>query len=39
MLDASNRAIDHERIQRIRRMMELERQLSRSRRRGLSIER
>ena len=39
MLDASARAIDHERIQRIRRMMELERQLSRTPQRGLSIER
>jgi hypothetical protein len=39
MLDASARPIDHERIQRIRRMMELERQLARARQRGLSIER
>jgi hypothetical protein len=39
MLDASTRTIDLERIQRIRRMMELERQLTRSRQRGLSIER
>ena len=39
MLDASTRPIDHERIQRIRRMMELERQLSRTPQRGLSIER
>jgi hypothetical protein len=39
MLDASSRPIDHERIQRIRRMMELERQLARTRQRGLSIER
>jgi hypothetical protein len=39
MLDASTRAIDQERIQRVRRMMELERQLTRSRQRGLSIER
>ena len=39
MLDASNRAVDHERIQRIRRMMELERRLTQSRQRGRSIER
>ena len=39
MLDASDRAADHERIQRIRRMMELERRLTRTRQRGLSIER
>jgi hypothetical protein len=39
MLDASTRPIDHERIQRIRRMMELERHLTRSRQRGSSIER
>jgi hypothetical protein len=39
MLDASTRPIDHGRIQRIRRMMELERQLARTRQRGLSIER
>jgi hypothetical protein len=39
MLEASSRAIDHERIQRIRRMMELERRLARTRSRGLSIER
>jgi hypothetical protein len=39
MLDASTRAIDQERIQRVRRMMELERRLTRSRQRGLSIER
>ena len=39
MLDASTRSVDHERIQRIRRMMELERQLARSRQRGFSIER
>lgn len=39
MLDASNRSTDQQRIQRIRRMMELERQLTRSRQRGLSIER
>jgi hypothetical protein len=39
MLDASTRAIDQERIRRIRRMMELERQLARSRQRGLSIAR
>jgi hypothetical protein len=37
MLDASERAIDHERIQRVRRMMELERRLTR--RRGLHLER
>jgi hypothetical protein len=39
MLDASTRAIDQERIRRLRRMMELERQRIRSRQRGLSIER
>jgi hypothetical protein len=39
MLDASTRATDQERIQRVRRMMELERQLTRNRHRGLSIER
>jgi hypothetical protein len=39
MLDASTRTIDQERIRRIRRMMELERLLARSRQRGLSIER
>jgi hypothetical protein len=39
MLDASDRPIDRQRIQRIRRMMELERYLARSRQRGLSIER
>jgi hypothetical protein len=39
MLDASIRAIDRQRIQRIRRMLELERQLTRSRQRGLDIER
>jgi hypothetical protein len=36
MLDASERPIDHDRIQRIRRIMELERQLARSRQRGLT---
>jgi hypothetical protein len=39
MLDASDRPIDQQRIQRVRRMMELERNLARSRQRGLSIER
>jgi len=39
MLEASNRSIDEERIRRIRRMMELERRLARTRNRGLSIER
>jgi hypothetical protein len=39
MLDASTRPTDQERIQRIRRMMELERHLTRTRHRGLSIER
>jgi transcriptional regulator with XRE-family HTH domain len=39
MLDASDRPIDQQRIQRVRRMMELERSLVRSRQRGLSIER
>jgi hypothetical protein len=39
MLDASTRPIDHDRIHRIRRMIELERQLTRTRQRGLSIER
>jgi hypothetical protein len=39
MLDASDRPIDQTRIQRVRRMMELERNLTRSRQRGLSIER
>jgi hypothetical protein len=37
MLDASERPIDQQRIQRVRRMMELERSLARSRQRGLSI--
>ena len=39
MLEASTRAIDQERIQRIRRMMELERRLARTRHRGLGLER
>jgi hypothetical protein len=39
MLDASERPIDHQRIQRVRRMMELERSLARTRQRGLSIDR
>jgi hypothetical protein len=39
MLDASDREIDHKRIHRVRRMMELERQLARSRQRGLTHER
>jgi len=39
MLDASDRAVDHERISRVRRMMELERRLARSRQRGISLER
>jgi hypothetical protein len=39
MLDASERSIDRERIQRLPRMMELERSLTRSRQRKLSIER
>jgi hypothetical protein len=39
MLDASERPIDRQRIQRVRRMMELERSLTRSRQRGPSIER
>jgi hypothetical protein len=39
MLDASERPIDEQRIQRVRRMMELERQLTRGRNRGLSRER
>jgi hypothetical protein len=39
MLDASSRDVDQDRIQRIRRMMELERQLSHTRQRGLGIER
>jgi hypothetical protein len=39
MLDASDRPIDQQRIHRVRRMMELERTLTRSRQRGLSIER
>jgi hypothetical protein len=39
MLDASDRPIDEQRLQRVRRMMELERTLARSRQRGLSIER
>jgi hypothetical protein len=39
MLDASERPIDQQRIERVRRMMELERGLTRSRQRGLSIER
>jgi hypothetical protein len=39
MLEASSRSLDHERLQRLRRMMELERQLARGRSRGLSIER
>jgi hypothetical protein len=39
MLDASDRPADQQRIQRVRRMMELERNLARSRQRGLSIER
>jgi hypothetical protein len=39
MLDASDRPVDHERIRRTRRMMELERQLTRTRSRGLQIER
>jgi hypothetical protein len=38
-LDASDRPIHHDRIQRIRRTMELERQLTRTRQRGLRIER
>jgi len=36
---ASERPIDQQHIQRVRRMMELERSLTRSRQRGLSIER
>jgi hypothetical protein len=39
MLDASERPIDQQRIQRVRRMMELERSLAHRRQRGLSIER
>jgi hypothetical protein len=39
MLDASDRPIDQQRIQRVRRMMELERNLARGRQRGRSIER
>jgi hypothetical protein len=39
MLDSSERPVDQQRIQRVRRMMELERSLARSRQRGLSIER
>ena len=39
MLEASNRSIDQERLQRLRRMMELERSLTRGRSRSLSIER
>jgi hypothetical protein len=39
MLDASERPLDRQRIQRLRRMMELERSLTRSRQRGPSIER
>jgi hypothetical protein len=39
MLDASDREIDRERIHRVRRMMELERQLARSRQRGLTRDR
>jgi hypothetical protein len=39
MLDASDREIDRERIHRVRRMMELERQLTRSRQRGLTRDR
>jgi hypothetical protein len=39
MLDASERPIDQQRLQRVRRMMELERSLARNRQRGLSIER
>jgi hypothetical protein len=39
MLDASEREIDRERIHRVRRMMELERRLARSRQRGLTRER
>jgi hypothetical protein len=39
MLDASERPIDNQRIQRVRRMMELERNLARGRRHGLRIER
>jgi hypothetical protein len=39
MLDASERPIDRKRIERVRRMMELERGLTRDRQRGLSIER
>ena len=39
MLDASDRPIDEQRLHRVRRMMELERALARSRQRGLSIER
>ena len=39
MLDASDRPIDQQRIERVRRMMELERTLSRSRQPGLSSER
>jgi hypothetical protein len=39
MLDASDRPIDALRMQRVRRMMELERTLARGRQRGLGIER
>jgi hypothetical protein len=39
MLDASDRPIDSTRVRRVRRMMELERNLARTRQRGLSIER
>ena len=39
MLEASSREVDHERIQRLRRMMELERRLARTRNRGFGIER
>jgi hypothetical protein len=39
MLEASSREVDHERIERLRRMMELERRLGRTRNRGLGIER
>jgi hypothetical protein len=39
MLDASERPIDNQRIQRLRRMMELERSFTRGRQRGLGIER
>jgi hypothetical protein len=39
MLDASEREVDRERIRRVRRMMELERQLARSRHRALRRDR